>query len=251
MAYKIKPGATTCDCSRDNDYFLPDEEALVDIIYHEVQKVLGAGQAEQPQNGSHPRIPVGVSNRHIHLTEATFAHLFGAGIPFEVLRELYQAGEFASKHVLTIVGPKMRAIPNVRILGPLRKIDQVEVSLTDSFYLGIDAPVQHSGNIKGAAPLTLIGPRGSIYLEECAIIAGRHIHMTDADAAQFGVNSGDICKVRLGGVKSTVFENVLIRTADTWRLQMHMDTDDANAANIRGEAYAEFIGKMEAPDAIR
>jgi putative phosphotransacetylase len=193
----------------------------------------------------YPPIPLGVSNRHIHLKQETFSLLFGAETPFEALRELRQPGEFASKHVLTIVGPKMRAIPNVRILGPLRNIDQVEVSLTDSIFLGIDAPVQHSGNLKGAAPLTLIGPEKSIYLPECAIIAGRHVHMSAKDAEVFGVQKGDICRVRIPGVKSTVFENVLVRIDDSWKLQIHLDTDDANAANVRDQTFVEFIGKME------
>ncbi len=160
------------------------------------------------------------------------------------MRPLYQPGEFASRHTLTIVGPKLRSIPGVRILGPLRTYDQVEVSLTDAVFLGIDPPVANSGTLGEAAPLTLVGPNGSVYLEQCAIVASRHIHMTNADAAQLGVRDGDLCKVRVAGVKSTVFENVLIRTNDSWRLQMHLDTDDANAANVRDESAVEFLGKM-------
>jgi putative phosphotransacetylase len=161
------------------------------------------------------------------------------------MRPLYQPGEFASKHTLTIAGPKLRTIPAVRILGPLRKYDQVEVSLTDAIYLGIDPPVANSGTLDHASPLTLIGPNGSVYLERCAIVASRHIHMPTGDARSLGVRDGDLCRVRIAGDKPTVFENVLIRTNDGWRLQIHLDTDDANAANIREDTSVEFLGKME------
>jgi len=160
------------------------------------------------------------------------------------MRPLYQPGEFASIHTLTVVGPKLRSIPGVRILGPLRNYDQVEVSLTDAIFLGIDPPVTNSGNLKDAAPLTLVGPHGSVYLEKCAIVANRHLHMTTGDAARFGVKEGDYCTVRIGGEKPTVFENVLVRTNDNWKLQLHLDTDDANAANVRDETFVEFLGKM-------
>ncbi|MGE5316072.1 MAG: phosphate propanoyltransferase [Acidobacteriota bacterium] len=224
-------------------FFGYSEQQLVDLIADEVRAVLSGGAKESPafRDGM---IPLGVSNRHIHLTEATFHLLFGSGTQFEVMRPLYQPGEFASKHLLTIVGPKLRSIPNVRILGPLRSYDQVEVSLTDAIFLGIDPPVTNSGSLEQAAPLTLVGPKGSLYLERCAIVANRHIHMSNADAKKFGVKNGDMCRVRVGTEKSTVFEQVLIRTNDNWKLQIHLDTDDANAANIREDVGVEFLGKM-------
>ncbi|HUI11145.1 MAG TPA: phosphate propanoyltransferase [Bacteroidota bacterium] len=225
------------------------EGELLDLIVREVASALRerrpAPRAQSPRGEAPlPRIPLGVSNRHIHLTEATFHRLFGAGTRFEQMRPLYQPGEFASGHTLTIVGPKLRAIPGVRILGPLRKYDQVEVSLTDAIFLGIDPPVANSGTLLEAAPLTLAGPAASVYLERCAIIAGRHIHMTPADALALGVRDGDFCRVRIGGDKSTLFERVLIRTNESWRLQIHLDTDDANAANVREDTDVEFLGKM-------
>ena len=219
-------------------------DALIDRIAAEVKQSLaeyGNGVIRHPGKNL---IPLGVSNRHIHLTEATFKKLFGENTEFEVLRPLYQPGEFASKHVLTIVGPKQRAIQNVRILGPLRNYDQVEVSLSDAIYLGIDPPVANSGTLDDAAPLTLIGPAGAVYLDKCAIIASRHIHMSSQEAASFGVKHGDYCRVRISGTKSTIFENVLIRVNDNWLLVIHLDTDDANAANVRSETTVEFLGKM-------
>lgn len=228
------------------------DQDLVEIITEEVKNIL-TGNADsyitsdlsRDDNFAKSRkVPLGISNRHIHLTSKTFHALFGEGTEFEPMRPLYQPGEFASKHTLTIVGPKLRSIPNVRILGPLRKYDQVEVSLTDAIFLGINPPVSSSGNLGDAAPLTLVGPNSSVYLEKCAIVANRHIHMTDGQAASMGLKSGDYCKVRIGGEKGTVFENVLIRTNDSWKLQIHLDTDDANAANVRSESHVEFIGKM-------
>ncbi len=220
------------------------EQDLIDIITEEVKNILYKDLQPGNIGLQFPKIPLGISNRHIHLTPKTFHTLFGEQTEFETLRPLYQPGEFASKHTLTIVGPKLRSIPNVRILGPLRNYDQVEVSLTDAIFLGINPPVVNSGSLDNAAPLTLVGPNSSIYLDRCAIVASRHIHMTNKDAEKFGLKSGDYCKVRIGGEKSTIFENVLIRTNDNWRLQIHLDTDDANAANVRSENYVEFIGKM-------
>lgn len=218
---------------------------LVKIIVEEVVKTLKVESLESKfSDNQFPKIPLGVSNRHIHLTQETFAKLFGEETKFEDDRPLYQPGEFASKHSLTIIGPRMRAIQNVRILGPLRNYDQVEISLSDSIYLGANAPYRNSGDLKDAVPMTFVGPKGSVYLEKCAIIASRHIHMTSRDARTFGVKQGDYCRVRIPGVKSTVFENVLVRVNDSWKLQMHLDTDDANAANVRGEVTVEFVGKM-------
>ncbi len=237
-------GVEPCPCRTKS--VVPPDDVLVDMIVREVRTVLGSRPAiRTPATAIHlPRIPLGVSNRHIHLTRPTFERLYGASAEFESMRPLYQPGEFASKHTLTIVGPKLRSIPGVRILGPLRSYDQVEISLTDAVVLGIDPPVANSGTLDEAAPLTLVGPEGSVYLERCAIIASRHIHMTGRDAELFGVKDGDVCRVRVGGDKSTVFEHVLIRTNDHWRLQIHLDTDDANAANVREDTTVEFLGKM-------
>lgn len=237
---------TSGDCGCSKNLRSPSDEALVDLIVREVRLVLQSNPAvrKAPVEAGSGKIPLGVSNRHIHLSAATFRTLFGEQAAFEQMRPLYQPGEFASKHTLTIVGPKLRSIPGVRILGPLRKYDQVEVSLTDAVFLGIDPPVVNSGTLDAAAPLTLVGPNGSVYLEKCAIVASRHIHMTNSDARQLGVKDGDQCRVRVPGAKSTIFENVLIRTNDNWLLQIHLDTDDANAANIRDDILVEFLGKM-------
>lgn len=235
----------TCSCNNNSNILLDDY--IVELIVKNVQDILAKNNgkivSKKFANGF-PLIPLGVSNRHIHLTEKMFHTLFGNEAKFEEMRPLYQPGEYASKHALTIVGKKLRSIQNVRILGPLRKYDQVEISLTDSIFLGVNPPVTNSGVLEEAAPLTLVGPKGSVYLEKCAIVANRHIHMTNKDAQVFGVKNGDYCRVKINTDKSTVFEDVLIRTNDNWLLQIHLDTDDANAANVREETFVEFLGKM-------
>lgn len=219
------------------------DDSLVDLIVKEVLKSAGA---PKPSEAGSPRnsVPLGVSNRHMHIREETFHRLFGKDAELGVYRDLYQPGEFASDKMVTIVGPKMRAIQNVRILGPFRKYDQVELSLTDAVGIGISPPIRNSGDLKGAAALTVVGPAGSMFIPECAIIANRHVHIPSAQATLWGVADGNFIKVRIGGEKSTLFENVLVRVNDSWKPQLHLDTDDANAANVRCNTRAEFSGKM-------
>ncbi len=182
------------------------KEELVELIVARVNQRLCSSSACEPCSSSrNTLIPLGVSNRHLHLTKETFHKLFGDETEFESERPLFQPGEFASKHTVIIVGAKLRSIPGVRILGPLRKYDQVEISYTDSIYLGVNAPVANSGDLSNAAPLTLVGPKGSLFLEKSAIIASRHIHMTNSDAARLGVKPTDYCKVRIGGARGTDF----------------------------------------------
>ncbi len=219
-----------------------EDERIVSLITDEVTRILK--MKEGGTRSGVPSIPLGVSNRHMHITQATFHKLFGEGTVFESYRELYQSGEFASRHVVTLVGSRMKAIQGVRILGPVRSYDQVELALTDAIVLGIMPPVRNSGDLKGSAPLTIVGPAGSVFLRECAIIASRHMHMNSKDALLFGVKDGVFCRIRIGGEKSTVFENVLVRVNDAWKLQLHLDTDDANAANVRCAMPAEFNGMM-------
>lgn len=176
-------------------------------------------------------VPVGVSARHIHLTKEHVEVLFGKGYELTKKKEL-MGGQFASNEMVTIVGLKLRAIENVRVLGPVRKSSQVEISATDALRLGIKAPVRESGNIKGSAPIAVVGPKGAIYLDEGCIIAKRHIHMSPADAMAAGVHDGDIVSVKADNERGTVFNNVQIRVHDSFTLEMHIDTDEANAAKI-------------------
>lgn len=176
-------------------------------------------------------IPVGVSARHIHLSQEHVEELFGKGYQLTKKAEL-MGGQYACNETVTIVGVKLRAIENVRILGPARKKSQVEISKTDSFKLGVRAPLRESGDIASSAPLAIVGPKGAIYLDEGCIIAKRHIHMSPKDAKLAGVKNGDIVSVVADNDRGTVFNNVTIRVDESFTLEMHIDTDEGNAANI-------------------
>lgn len=187
-------------------------------------------QKESENNGY--MVPVGVSARHIHLTQEHVEALFGEGYQLTKKKEL-MGGQYASNETVTIVGLKLRAIENVRILGPVRSKSQVEISATDAIRLGVKAPIRESGNIAGSAPVAVVGPKGVIYLQEGCIIAKRHIHMAPKDAMAAGVHDGDIVSVKADNERGTVFNHVQIRVDESFTLEMHIDTDEANAAKIK------------------
>lgn len=175
-------------------------------------------------------VPVGVSNRHIHLTAADVEVLFGKGYELSPMKELSQPGQYACKEQLTLIGPSMRAIEKVRVLGPLRKATQVEISRTDSYTLKVKAPVRESGKLEGSAPITIVGPKGVLSIREGCIIANRHIHMSPADGEHYGVKDGDYVNVEVDdGERRTKWYDVQVRVHPDFRLEMHVDTDDANA----------------------
>lgn len=194
--------------------------------------VLEAVEKQKSSSGEGYLVPIGVSARHIHLTQEHVETLFGEGYQLTKKKEL-MGGQFASNERVTIVGLKLRAIENVRVLGPVRKQTQVEISATDAISLGVNAPIRESGNVAGSAPIAVIGPKGAIYLKEGCIIAKRHIHMAPNDAMAAGVHDGDIVSVKADNERGTVFNNVQIRVDDSFTLEMHIDTDEANAAKIK------------------
>lgn len=178
------------------------------------------------------RIPIAVSARHVHLTPASVEALFGPGHQLGVHKSISQPGQYAARETVDLVGPKGR-IAHVRVLGPPRKSDQVEISRTDEFTLGIDAPVRESGDLDNTPGIRLEGPHGAITLRRGVICALRHIHMTHGDAAAFGVQNGDRVDVRVDtDGRDLTFGDVLVRVRDDYRLEMHVDTDEANAAGI-------------------
>ena len=180
-----------------------------------------------------PAIPIAISARHCHLTRATLDQLYGKGHELTVKKWLSQPGQFAAEESVTVVGPRNR-IERVRILGPLRSADQVEISRTDEFFLGIDAPVRESGKVDNTPGCQLLGPAGSADLENGVICAWRHIHMTPKDAAQFGVQDRDVVEVAVStNERGLTFGNVLIRISPDYKLEMHIDTDEGNAAEIQ------------------
>lgn len=185
-------------------------------------------------------IPVGVSARHCHVTQEHLEILYGRGYQLTVHVQLYQPGEFAARETVTVVGPRMRALEGVRILGPVRPYTQVELAPTDGVYLGIRPPIRESGNLVDAIPVTLVGPAGSIYVK-AAICPTRHIHLNPAEAEYYGVRDKQLVQVRVGGERALTFENVRIRVHPNVIAQMHLDTDDANAAGLRGGEGIELI----------
>jgi putative phosphotransacetylase len=176
-----------------------------------------------PAAAAPPGIPVGVSNRHVHLAARDAAVLFGAGQELTKVKDLKQAGEFAAAETVTLVGPK-GVLREVRVLGPLRPTSQVEISRTDGFLLGITPPVRDSGQIAGSAGVTLVGPAGALTLREGVIIAARHVHMSLAEAAEYGVADGDRVSLEGPGPRSVCFRNVLVRSGASFRLEFHIDT---------------------------
>lgn len=186
-------------------------------------------------------IPVAVSARHIHLTQPMVERLFGPGHQLTPLKPLSQPGQFACEETLTVVGPK-RSLEGVRVLGPTRRRNQVEISRTDEFWLGVDAPVRNSGDVANSPGVTLKGPAGEVTLLEGLICAARHIHMTPKDAENFGVRNGDIVEVAIDSEgRDLVFADVLIRVSPKYRLEMHVDTDEANAAELSRQAEGMLV----------
>ena len=187
-------------------------------------------------------ILVETSARHIHVTEQQFKALFGDDAVLEVRANLSQPGQFVSTSRLDIVGPK-KTIANVSILGPFRKQGQVEVSLTDARTLGVVAPVRESGDLAGSAAIKLVGPKGEIELSEGLIVAKRHIHMTPADAKEFGVENGQIVnlEVATGNGRNLIFGDVVVRVRDDFALACHIDTDESNAAGCAGTVYGRIV----------
>lgn len=186
------------------------------------------------------KIPVGISARHVHVTREHLDILYGIGYQLTTKKELSQPGQFASNETVDIVTEK-GSFKNVRILGPERKQTQIEISLTDSLKLRLQVPVKDSGDIKNSPGITIVGPKGTVKVEEGVIAAGRHIHMTPADAAEYGVKDKDTVKVICPGERGLVFDKVLIRVSDTFKLEMHVDTDEANAAMIKTGDSLEMI----------
>ncbi len=183
------------------------------------------------------KIPVGVSNRHIHLTEEVKNILFGEDFELKVKRELKQKGEYASESVLEIKSP-LGKIENVRVIGPLRDYNQVEILKSDESVLGITAPIRNSGDLENSGNLTLIGPKGEKYLENICIIANRHIHMNEKDAKSFGVSEGDIIEVKKDNI---IIDNVHIKVKSTNELEIHIDKDDALVYGIENLDEVQIV----------
>ncbi|RKD27655.1 putative phosphotransacetylase [Caminicella sporogenes DSM 14501] len=185
-------------------------------------------------------IPVGLSNRHVHLSKEHIDILFGEGYELTKFKDLSQPGQYACNEKVDIVGPK-GTLKGVRILGPARGQTQVEISITDGFVLGVKPPVRDSGDLKDSPGVKIIGPKGEVELKEGVIAAARHIHMHTSDAEKFGVKDKDIVKVKVEGKRGLIFENVLVRVNPNYALEFHVDIDEGNAACLKNGDKVELI----------
>jgi putative phosphotransacetylase len=196
--------------------------------------------ARSGAEGPNPLV-VNVSARHCHVSEEALEALFGKGAKLTVLRDLYQKGHFAANEMVTIIGPRSRMISNLRILGPCRPATQVELSYSDGIALGFDLPHRISGDIKGTQSAMLMGPAGFFEMKEGVIRAMRHVHMSPADAEYYGVNAGDLLKLRVGGDAPLTLDRVVARVDPATRLEVHIDTDEGNACNLRPDTECELF----------
>jgi putative phosphotransacetylase len=207
----------------------PISRALVEQVVREaVTKRLGG----HTRAGGDSPLAVHASARHMHLSREDLETLFGPGHELTPERSLYQEGNFAATETVTLIGPRSRLIPNLRILGPLRKQSQIELAFTDAILLGLDVPVRLSGHIEDTPGAVVMGPKGLVELPRGVIRAAIHVHMSPADAERYGVAQGDLMKLRVSGPATVVFERVLVRVDPASRLNVHMDTDEANACAL-------------------
>ncbi len=216
------------------------DRAMVERIVR--QYVSGQSAPATVAPGAAPELRVNVSARHIHLCDEHVERLFGPGATLTEMRSLYQDGFFAAEETLMLVGPRRRMLPNVRVLGPTRAFSQVELSLTDAISIGLDVPIRHSGNVEGTPGCVLVGPAGVVHLDQGLIRAARHVHMNHRDCQHFGVTGGDLMKLRIESPDCTmVMEDVLVRADDTSKLEVHIDTDEANACHLQAATGMELL----------
>lgn len=208
---------------------------LVDLVTASVVNIL---KEKDESTG----IRVGVSARHVHLSQKDLETLFGAGYQLTP-KKMLMGDQFAAEECVTLVSPSLRTIEGVRVLGPVRKQSQIEISRTDTFKLKVSPPVRPSGELAGSAPMALVGPKGSVFLNEGTIIANRHIHMTPADAEKYAIRDNDIVDVEIQNAKPTKYYNVQVRVREDFDTEMHIDTDDANAAGIKNGDSVKILTK--------
>ena len=185
-------------------------------------------------------VKIGLSNKHVHLSQEHLDILFGKGHALTPTNALVQPGQFAAEEKVDIVGPK-KTLSGIRVLGPVRKETQVELALTDARTIGIKAPVRESGKLEGTPGCKLVGPCGEVELDHGVIAALRHVHLNDAQAAEAGVKDGDWVSIKIGGERGLIFDNVLVRAGAKHEKEVHLDTDEGNAAGCGPDAVCEII----------
>jgi len=202
---------------------------------------VGRRHVEARAGGAPNPLVVNVSARHMHVTPEDLAVLFGQGSKLTKLKDLYQQGEFASEQLVTLVGPRQRIIPNVRILGPERAFTQIELSYTDGVYLGVDLPLRVSGNIEGTPGITVLGPAGALHLSKGVIRAARHVHMSTQDMNYYGVKDGDSMGLKIEGPCGVTFDKLRVRYHPKVILEVHIDTDEGNACDLDSATHMELV----------
>lgn len=212
-----------------------DRKAIEEIVRRAVYDYMPDAQLGRTANPGLPQVPrlvVNISARHIHLNREAMDILFGPGSELTVQKELYQEGAFAAAESLSVFGPRKQMIASVRVLGPLRDYNQVELAFTDARFLGIDAPVRLSGNIGGTPGCYLVGPHGGMELKEGVVRAARHVHMSPAEAEYYGVKAGDFMRLVVDSEQGGSLEGLICRISDKEKLEVHLDTDEGNALDL-------------------
>lgn len=224
------------------------EQIVRSILERQLAGGSGAPSASTPApalapaaSAYRPNLVVNISARHCHLTQEAVDVLFGKGYQLTKMRSLYQDTDFAANETVAIVGPRRRMIPDVRILGPCRAFTQIELAFTDSISLGIPIPVRLSGDIEGTPGCLMVGPKGSLELSQGVIRAERHVHMNLRDAEYYGVKQGDRMSLRVHGSCPATLEGLLVRTNPNWKLEVHIDTDEANCCDLPNAVKVELI----------
>jgi putative phosphotransacetylase len=218
---------------------LPPRAVVEHLVRQAVYQRLGR-TLPIPATGPNPLV-VNISARHCHLTQEAVETLFGKGHQLTVHKWLYQEGQFAAKETLTLIGPRSRVISNLRILGPCRSLNQVELAYTDGIALGFELPLRISGNIKGTLGCMLMGPAGFFEMSEGVIRALRHVHMSPEDASFYKVKAGDEMKLKIGGPCGLSLDKMLVRVDKSFKLEVHIDTDEGNSCNLLPETPCELI----------
>ncbi|MSU33533.1 MAG: phosphate propanoyltransferase [Pedosphaera sp.] len=218
----------------------PPHRALVEhLVRQSVYSRLGKAM---PRTASAPNpLVVNISARHCHLTPEAVEALFGAAHTLQVHKWLYQEGQFAAKEVVTLIGPRSRVISNLRILGPCRSLNQIEIAYTDAIALGFDIPLRASGNIADTPGCMLMGPAGFFEMPQGVIRAARHVHMHPTDAAFYGVKLGQMMHLKIGGPCAVSLDQMRVRIDPSFKLEVHIDTDEGNACNLLPETPCELV----------
>ena len=216
------------------------ERAVVEeLVRKSVLKRLGR---HVPESAAAPNpLVVNISARHCHLRQDAVEVLFGAGRELTPMKWLYQEGQFAAEEVVTLIGPRSRVISNLWVLGPCRDINQVEISFTDAISLGFEVPVRNSGDIAGTPGCMLMGPAGFLEMKEGVIRAAPHVHMAPEDAAYYGVENKSYMRLRIKGRTGLTFDRIMVRVDPSFKLEVHLDTDEANACGLVPETPCELI----------